>query len=82
MESDATNVQQIFSDKRVTLEDIMREKGDLVKRGELGEGDIEFWEDGTTSPRSAQFHANSAKQSDPDAPQGTLTEPPSSEKPS
>jgi protein import protein ZIM17 len=76
-------MKQIFSDKRVTLEDIMREKGDLVKRGELGgEGDIEFWEDGTTTPRSAHFHANSTTQSDPDAPQGTLTEPPSSEKPS
>ncbi len=38
----------------------MREKGDLVKKGTLGvDGDVEFWEDGTTTPRSAQFHADS-----------------------
>jgi protein import protein ZIM17 len=37
----------IFGDKKgVTIEDIMREKGQLVKRGSLGEdGDIEFWPD-------------------------------------
>lgn len=35
---------QIFSDKSVTIEDIMREKGELVKRGSLNsEGDIEMW---------------------------------------
>ena len=60
----------------------MREKGDLVKRGELGEGDIEFWEDGTTTPRSAQFHASSTTQSKSDGLRGTLTEPASSDKPS
>merc|ERR1712000_286003 len=37
----------IFGDKKgVTIEDIMKEKGQLVKRGSLGEdGDIEFWPD-------------------------------------
>ena len=36
----------IFGDKKQTIEDIMREKGQLVKRGSLGEdGDIEFWPD-------------------------------------
>ncbi|KAK5099557.1 hypothetical protein LTR16_007157, partial [Cryomyces antarcticus] len=41
---------QIFSDSRITLEDIMREKGQLVKRGALGgDGDVEFWDDGTTT---------------------------------
>lgn len=31
----------------------MRERGMLVKRGTLGEdGDLEFWEDGTTTARS------------------------------
>ncbi|KAH7328630.1 DNL zinc finger-domain-containing protein [Stachybotrys elegans] len=36
----------IFGDKKVTIEDIMRQKGQLVKRGSLGEdGDIEFWPD-------------------------------------
>lgn len=30
----------------------MKERGQLVKRGTLGEdGDIEFWEDGTTTVR-------------------------------
>ncbi|KAF2687675.1 zf-DNL-domain-containing protein [Lentithecium fluviatile CBS 122367] len=72
---------KIFSDKRVTVEDILREKGDLVKRGELGtEGDIEFWEDGTTTPRSAQFHANSTTQSDSTTSSKPLTERPSPEK--
>ncbi|OLN97061.1 Uncharacterized protein C24H6.02c [Colletotrichum chlorophyti] len=36
----------IFGDKKVTVEDLMREKGRLVKRGTLGEdGDIEFYAD-------------------------------------
>ena len=36
----------IFGDRKVTVEDLMREKGNLVKRGSLGEdGDIEFWPD-------------------------------------
>ncbi|GAP92012.1 putative dnl zinc finger domain-containing protein [Rosellinia necatrix] len=36
----------IFGDRRVTVEELLREKGQLVKRGTLGEeGDIEFWED-------------------------------------
>lgn len=31
----------------------MRERGQLVKRGTLGEdGDLEFWEDGSTTNRS------------------------------
>jgi protein import protein ZIM17 len=36
----------IFGDRKVTVEDLMRERGRLVKRGAVGEdGDIEFWED-------------------------------------
>lgn len=37
----------ILTDRKgVTIEDIVREKGQLVKRGSLGEdGDIEFWPD-------------------------------------
>ncbi|KAK3191515.1 hypothetical protein K4F52_002330 [Lecanicillium sp. MT-2017a] len=36
----------IFGDRKVTVEDLMKEKGRLVKRGSLGEdGDIEFWPD-------------------------------------
>ncbi|KJZ78348.1 hypothetical protein HIM_02386 [Hirsutella minnesotensis 3608] len=36
----------IFGDRDITVEDLMREKGRLVKRGSLGEdGDVEFWAD-------------------------------------
>ncbi|KAI1478859.1 DNL zinc finger-domain-containing protein [Daldinia eschscholtzii] len=42
----------IFGNRKVTIEDIMREKGQLVKRGTLGEtGDVEFWEDGSVTKR-------------------------------
>lgn len=36
---------KIFSDRRITLEDIMREKGELVKRGRVGMNgeDMEFY---------------------------------------
>ncbi|KAI1078243.1 DNL zinc finger-domain-containing protein [Whalleya microplaca] len=38
----------IFGERKITIEDIMREKGQLVKRGTLGEdGDVEFWQDET-----------------------------------
>jgi protein import protein ZIM17 len=43
---------QIFSDTRVTIEDIMKEKGQLIKKGTLGtDGDVEFWDDGTETAR-------------------------------
>ena len=43
---------KIFSDKRITLEDILREKGELVRRGRVGPGgDVEFWDD--DGPRGA-----------------------------
>lgn len=36
----------------MTVEDFMHEKGQLIKKGTLSEdGDLEFWEDGTTSRR-------------------------------
>ena len=39
-------IPQMFGDKSVTIEDLMRQKGQLVKRGTLGgNGDIEFWDD-------------------------------------
>ena len=41
---------KIFMDKSFTLEQRMQEKGQLVKRGSL-EGDVEFWDDGTTVER-------------------------------
>ncbi|KAI8631976.1 DNL zinc finger-domain-containing protein [Xylariaceae sp. FL1651] len=36
----------IFGDRKITVEDILREKGQLVKRGTLGEdGNIELWQE-------------------------------------
>lgn len=36
----------------MTIEDLMREQGQLVKKGTLSEdGDLEFWADGTTTKR-------------------------------
>lgn len=56
---------KIFSDKSVTIEDLMREKGDLVKRGSLSaEGDVEFWDDGTSTSRSAHYHSESKPDGD------------------
>ncbi|KAF2001477.1 zf-DNL-domain-containing protein [Amniculicola lignicola CBS 123094] len=47
---------KIFSDKSVTVEDLMKENGQLVRRGSLSaDGDVEFWDDGSTSPRSANY---------------------------
>lgn len=51
----------IFGNRSITVEDLMREKGQLVKRGTLGEtGDIEFWEDGTVTQRGAYASDSSA----------------------
>merc|ERR1711939_126175 len=37
---------KIFSDKNITLEDILKEKGQFLQKGRLGEdGDIEFFDD-------------------------------------
>ncbi|KAK6432286.1 hypothetical protein LTR95_011547 [Oleoguttula sp. CCFEE 5521] len=37
---------KIFSDKKITLEDIMREKGEYITKGALGaDGDIEFYDE-------------------------------------
>ncbi|KAK8126515.1 DNL zinc finger [Apiospora kogelbergensis] len=45
----------IFGNRQITVEDLMRERGQLVKRGTLGEdGDIEFWEDGTVTERNKE----------------------------
>lgn len=36
----------------MTVEDLMREQGQLIKKGTLSEdGDLEFWEDGTSTTR-------------------------------
>ena len=37
---------KIFSDKSLTIEDILREKGQFLRKGRLGEdGDIEFYDE-------------------------------------
>ncbi|KAE8373083.1 DNL zinc finger-domain-containing protein [Aspergillus bertholletiae] len=40
----------IFYDKKTTLEDILAEQGDKLKRGYV-EGDMEFWDDGSATPK-------------------------------
>jgi protein import protein ZIM17 len=51
----------------------MREKGQLVKRGALNaEGDVEFWDDGSTTPRSSNFIPNTHSKGE----KGRLTESP------
>lgn len=43
---------KIFGDEKMTIEELMKERGQLVKRGTLGEdGDLELWEDGSTTSR-------------------------------
>ncbi|KAG4411754.1 hypothetical protein IFR04_015116 [Cadophora malorum] len=42
----------IFGDRSMTIEDLMREQGQLVKKGTLSEdGNLEFWADGSTTTR-------------------------------
>ncbi|KAI4867488.1 DNL zinc finger-domain-containing protein [Hypoxylon rubiginosum] len=49
----------IFGNRKITVEDLMREKGQLVKRGTLGvDGDVEFWEDGTATEREDDTAGN------------------------
>jgi mitochondrial protein import protein ZIM17 len=43
---------KIFSDQSITLEDIMKEKGQLLRKGRLSEdGDIEFYDDTQEMPK-------------------------------
>ena len=42
----------MFGDSETDIETILKEKGEMVKRGTLGEeGDVEFWDDGSSTPR-------------------------------
>ncbi len=43
---------KIFADKSFTIEDLMRQKGHIVRRGSL-EGDMEIWDDGTKVERES-----------------------------
>lgn len=53
---------KIFGDRNLTVEDLMRERGQLVKKGTLGpEGDLEFWEDGTETSREERIKEEDVK---------------------
>ncbi|XMA19347.1 hypothetical protein WAI453_012138 [Rhynchosporium graminicola] len=55
----------IFGDKKFTIEDVMRDQGQLVKKGTLSEdGDFEFWADGTTTPRAKSESDSGSKKTD------------------
>lgn len=44
----------IFADDKVDIEDLMRQNGEKVKKGRLGEdGDIEFWDETSTQDSQA-----------------------------
>lgn len=43
---------KMFADQAFTVEDLMRQNGERVKRGHLGEGDVEFWDDGSQTERT------------------------------
>ena len=43
---------KIFADKSFTIEDLMRQKGHIVRRGSV-EGDVEIWDDGTKVERGS-----------------------------
>lgn len=48
---------KIFSDTGITIEDILKEKGQLLKKGSLApgeDGDIEFWDDETQTTRPSK----------------------------
>ncbi|CAN8099168.1 unnamed protein product [Discula destructiva] len=58
---------QIFGPDKITVEELVKKRGQLVKRGTLGEdGDLEFWEDGTTTLRNER--QGEADGQDPKAP--------------
>ena len=49
---------KVFSDKSITLEDILKEKGQFLRKGRLGEdGDIEFYDEGSNEIGQAQGEA-------------------------
>ncbi|RYP46342.1 hypothetical protein DL768_007448 [Monosporascus sp. mg162] len=55
----------IFGDRKITVEDLMRERGQLVKRGTLGEdGDVEFWEDETVADGADNATSDAVKELD------------------
>ncbi|RDW78042.1 hypothetical protein BP5796_05894 [Coleophoma crateriformis] len=46
----------IFGDRNLTIEDLMKEQGQIVKKGTLSEdGDVEFWADGSMSKRAQKW---------------------------
>ncbi|KAA6413148.1 MAG: DNL zinc finger domain containing [Lasallia pustulata] len=44
---------KIFSDTSMTIEDLMRDNGEMLRKGSLSpDGDLEFWDDGSTTQRT------------------------------
>ncbi|RCI14702.1 hypothetical protein L249_6931 [Ophiocordyceps polyrhachis-furcata BCC 54312] len=65
---------RIFGDRDVTVEDLMRERGRLVKRGTLGEdGDVEFWPDELNSSTQTSSSASETQADGPKNPQDETT---------
>lgn len=57
----------------MTIEDIIREKGELVKKGTLSEdGDFELWADGTVTDRVKPTEGEEAKPQEAPAPSEKL----------
>ncbi|MCJ1297993.1 hypothetical protein MMC08_000782, partial [Hypocenomyce scalaris] len=54
---------KIFSDTSMTIEDLMRDNGELIKKGSLSpDGDLEFWEDGSTTQRTEERESSLPKE--------------------
>ncbi|KAJ9315125.1 hypothetical protein DTO271D3_4578 [Paecilomyces variotii] len=49
----------IFMDKKSTLEDILKKDGKKLKKGYV-DGDMEFWDDGTSNPKQTQEQSEKA----------------------
>ncbi len=49
---ESTNNPQIFGETPMSLEDLIKDKGQLIKKGSLSEdGNFEVWADGCTTER-------------------------------
>ncbi|KAF7875267.1 hypothetical protein EAF04_002439 [Stromatinia cepivora] len=58
----------IFGDRKLTIEDLMREQGMLVKKGTLSEdGNLEFWNDGTRTERKKDGEGKEGKEGEGNA---------------
>ncbi|KAJ4419097.1 hypothetical protein N0V85_001156 [Neurospora sp. IMI 360204] len=63
---------KLFGDRRVTVEDLLKDKGMMVKKGTLGEdGDVEFWEDGSVTAREPEPEPERPKKEVDNSPPGS-----------